>query len=625
MGTCSTSSNSKGRNPFAKKELFFDEDKEKNNINNINNINNKKEGKLRIYYYGDEAIKSHLDPNSYSEHTIVENGIKYTKGVQLLLNWEYYIFKNITEENNKTISKLIHEDYKTSDFCDVIIITVNTLLDEESILFLNHFQNISDQKSCQPFILFITKKEEKPNVKDLYKLLTNEYFDKRTLYATKYPSAEKEEKENGEKTILNYICKFRSYYNEQGNSFDLNEDNLSNYKFNILLCGKAGTGKSSFINKFLGNKRAKEGEGLSMTHKIVEYTHQEYPISIYDTPGFEDKNTVENVIKLLENLNKELIDARKKINLILYFFQYSERSVFNFEIPLISMLSEYKTKIIFVINFVTESIEKSHYKRIHSIFVDSLEKILPKNSEILIKPINLYQQIDDENETPIIKKEFGLDVLFNTIYEIYKPMKIDTETLKDIKDIKSLLNFFGKNPLYSQFREINDLFISFRSDMINLILYYSTIKLKKKKLIIEEMIDKLKNAYSVEESKDYDWFISKVSSEEEEKKIVDDFFKCIAELKLLKKHINDLHFLSFISDHRVLAVGYVCLTEFEKAVKDNPNVFFNKDKVNLDLILNLCNSLNTAIDSFSLLSKKFENYYLGTKKEEEDVSIEIDK
>jgi hypothetical protein len=152
--------------------------------------------------------------------------------------------------------------------------------------------------------------------------------------------------------------------------------------------------------------------------------------------------------------------------------------------------------------------------------------------------------------------------------------------------------------------------------MINLILYYSIKKFTSKNKIIEEMIDKLYKAYTGEVCKDYNRFISKVSSDEEEKKIIDDFFKCIDNLKLLKKHINDYNFLKLISDHNILAIGYICLTELEKSVKDNPNLLISKDIVNLDLIINLCNSLNTAIESFNLISKKFEINYQEIKIEE---------
>jgi predicted GTPase len=599
--------NSKGRNPIIK-NLSVDEDKEKLNIKN--------EGKLRLYFYGEKTLKAILASNSYSENKVEENDIHYIKGNEIILNWEYFIFEEITKKNNNFIAKLIKEDYQTSDFYDIIIITVNKLLDEKSKLFFEDIQNISEQKSNQPFILFVTK-EEDPDIKDLYKLITNEYFDKRGLYATKFPS---DNNKDGIKAILDYICKFRSYYHEHGNSFDLDEDNITNYKFNILLCGRAGTGKSSFINQFLKNRRAKEGEGLSVTHKIIEYTHQIYPINIYDTPGFEDKETVEDVISLLENLNKKLIDARKKINLILYFFPYSERSVLNIEVPLLSMLNKYNAKIIFVINFVTESIKSRHYKRIHDIFEESLQKIFPNNFEVLINPINLYQQIDDDYDKPIIKKKFGLDTLFKNIYDIYKPMKIEIELIKGIKDISGLFEFFGKNPLYDHFKKVNDIFISFRSDMINLILYYSRNIFNKDK-IIKEMIDTLYKNYTGKPCEDHNSIINKVSSKEKQEKIIDEFFKCVDSLKSLKKHINDYRFFEFISDYKIIAIGYTCLTDLEKLAQKNPNLLLDKSMVNLDLILNLCTSLNTAIDSFYSISKEFESQYQENKTE--NISLEI--
>lgn len=124
---------------------------------------------------------------------------------------------------------------------------MNNLLDKESKIFFNYFEKFSSIKSKQPFILYITKNEDNPNVEQLYSLITNEYFDKRGLFVLKYPS-----NENEKKLILNYICKFKSYYNEEGDSYDsFTNDILTDYKINILLCGRAGTGKSSFINQLL--------------------------------------------------------------------------------------------------------------------------------------------------------------------------------------------------------------------------------------------------------------------------------------------------------------------------------------------------------------------------------------
>ena len=413
----------------------------------------KNDGKIRIYFYGenliDKIIENEIKP---PEQKISVNHINYFKGFNIALNWEYFIFNEITEESNKIIGELIFNDFEIRDFYDIIIVTVNDLLDEKSKIFFKYFQNYSTQKANQPFILYLTKEEENPNVKNLYELIINEDFDKRNLFALKYPLFNKE---NEKKNFLDQICRFRNYFHEEGDSYEsFNEELYSDYKFNILVCGKAGTGKSSFINKFLNDKRAKEGEGLSVTHQIVSYSNKEYPINISDTPGFENEETVEEVIELLDKYNKKLIDARKKINLIIYFFQYTERTVLSMEIPLLEKLIKYKTEIIFVINFVTESIEKSHYKRIEKICKDSLKNIFPKDFVIKIFPINLFSQIDDDNSDKIkIIKEFGLDNLFKGIYNIFKDNIINIKELDKLKKTKKPKTFL----IYS--RQINYIII----------------------------------------------------------------------------------------------------------------------------------------------------------------------
>ena len=65
-----------------------------------------------------------------------------------------------------------------------------------------------------------------------------------------------------------------------------------------------GVGKSSFINQFIQEKRAKEGEGLSVIHIIISYVHQKYPIRILDMPGFEGNETIAMVQRKLDQFKK---------------------------------------------------------------------------------------------------------------------------------------------------------------------------------------------------------------------------------------------------------------------------------------------------------------------------------
>jgi GTP-binding protein EngB required for normal cell division len=606
---CNIEHKKKENNIPGKESLLYVKNREElKNIDENQDKTFKKEGKLRLYFYGENILKLLIDQTTYDKLAINQDG--YQMGYEKALNWEYYIFDKITKENNKTISNIIEDNFLNSDFFEIIIVTVNQLFDEESKLFFKHFQKYSNQKSKQPFILFLTKNEEKPDIKKLYDLIDNEYFDKRTIFALKYPS---KDNENETQAILNLICKFRNYYHEEGDSFEtFNDEITTNYKFNILVCGRAGTGKSSFINEFLGNRKAKEGEGLSVTHNIVTYCHPTYPINISDTPGFEDEQTLSNVKKLLDSYNKKLLDARKKINLIIYLFPYSERSVLSLELPLLENLMGYNTEIIFVMNFVTESPQKKHYQRIHQISIDSLQKVLPKEFNIRLYPINLYSQIDDDDPENIkVIKSFGLDNLFSQIYDIFKSSITDLDKIKEIKSSNDLFTFFKKNKLFNHFEQVNDLFISFRSEITNIILSYGRKNFFSfdKDKNMEEMANLIYTKCLGKKCTKYHEYLQKLFYKQDIESYFDEFTQTISLLKSYNKKIHTMVFYKKIHDHKTIALGYLCMMDIQKIFEDSPNIFMENDELNYDLLLNLCCSYNLAIKGFKILANNYEKKY----------------
>ena len=573
----------------------------------------KNEGKIRIFFYGENILAKLNLSKSKNEKYEEENGINYKLGKILELNWEYYVFTEINEESNKIISTKMRDNFLNLDFYDIIIITVNNLLDEKSKLSFKHFEKFSQQISSQPFILYLTKEEDNPKIETLYEYITNDYLDKRTLYALQYPDLK-----NNDSTqlILNCLFKFRNYYNEQGDLFEMRKENIITdyFKMNVLICGKSGTGKSTFINKILGERKAKEGEGLSVTHKIVRFTHPDYPINFHDTPGFEDEKTVQDVIKLLDNYNKILIDARKKIHLIIYIFPYSQRSVYNFEIPILKRLSQYNAEIIFVMNFVTDSLEKSNYKRVHKIFEDDLLKILGQNFKIKLFPINLYQQIEEieDSDKKIIKKEIGMDILFDEIYKSFKPMMIDIKDINKINNLSELFVFLRGNKMFEHFDKVNDIFISYKTEMINLILSYGRKNITQhtnKEKNMKKLADLIYEKYTGEKCKKYEDLVQNLSSKEK----VNDYFEKLQNdmdvLRSLKKQIHTKFIFESIHDKETIALGYLCLSELEKNFKSNPNIFYEHNMVKIDLVNNLCDSTNEAIRSFELLSQHFRDLY----------------
>ena len=112
--------------------------------------------------------------------------------------------------------------------------------------------------------------------------------------------------------FINQLNKYFSYYNELGDINVMeNEEQQFSARLNILVCGRAGSGKSTLINKILDEKRCREGSGQSVTKYVTFYNHKKYPLTIFDTPGFEDEKTVNDVVKVIE---KKIKNVKKQSN-----------------------------------------------------------------------------------------------------------------------------------------------------------------------------------------------------------------------------------------------------------------------------------------------------------------------
>ena len=397
-----------------------------------------KQNKLRIYIYGKYALNDFQNIYSNSDMKISElshDGVKYNYVIDKESSWEYFIFSGeINPQRSEVIKSLLEKHYKAENslkinqtikdlvkkyekaqnndglnrelskllnnnrsFFDVLVISVDNLLDEDSKSAFSFFQGFSQIRSQQPFTLYLTKNDNNPNIQTLYKFITNEFFDKRNVYACKFPMNDKE-KENIQKFFIGAM----NYYHEIGTG----STGEQLQTFNILICGGAGVGKSTFINQFLQEKRAKEGEGLSVTHEITNYLHSKYPIRIFDTPGFEGSDTIAMVTKAIKQFSKDVIDTKNHFDLILYVCKLQARTFLEMEIPLLKYLITSNKKMIFVLN--NHGNTRNECKKLLEVTKSSLKQIINADKEIsksrldeILKNmvvICLKQRIEDDDD-----------------------------------------------------------------------------------------------------------------------------------------------------------------------------------------------------------------------------------
>ena len=616
--------------------------------------------KLRIFIYGKNAFddieyfnpkidKRFFRDKKYKIHPFIT--------IDKNTNWEYFIFQgDINNDTNETIKNYIREhdncqnliklndeikkvlqcdddideqDKKISDlklkfiqFYDIIIISIDHLLDEDSKMAFDYFHNFTQIQSQQPFILFLTKKDNNPNIFTLYKFIKNEYFDKRTIVAYKFPTT-KEEIE----VINNYFIKCMNYYHQLGNDNKKSDSKM----FNILICGPGGVGKSTFINQVLHEKLAKEGQGLlSTTLGLSCYYHPEYPIRIIDTNGFEGDYSVKIVINAIEKYERNF-NSSNHIDLILYFSELKQRSFMNLEIELLKKLINKKKKIIFVFNdfYVHSSKEKKKIvdkylsvltKRLHS--MKEKYKYITYN-EILDKSvlISLKQHlIEDDEEEIRIKQCYGLDELFKKIYSIFMNDKILIDDIEKSTSIGELIAKVEKYDLLRNLKMKEDHYINCKIEASRLILSYSTYGIfepffrdsKRKELLRE--INKIFSLFNHKNIEDIDSLIVKIEKQikdiKDKKVIINDFFNSIKRFKGYYE-TKGFNFDAYFYNETTLLFGYLYLKEFDVEYGE----YIEKTKKYLK---ELSNSLNKAIDGFQELSKEWEDTYKSLKNHKSD-------
>ena len=384
---------------------------------------------LNILICGDYIEESiDLDNVRKSEQ---HEGLKYIKtGKHKNINdWDFYFFKKDKQIGENTF-EVLKGFLKKKDYKNLIIFYsgLEYFTYEDLLKFY-------DKKPDSYHIntIIITKNYEKFVLPDLIKFNTNLI---RNL----------NEKDKIEQLIN--IIEITSYCNELGDEIGfpkkfindslLEADNqlMTKYSFtfNILICGKPGSGKSTLINKILGKAKCFSGKGTSsLTSHVVKYIHDKYPLVIYDTPGFEKPTDIERIKQLILDKNTTLNEEKNRIHCVLYCINTSsERTFIEKEFEFLVGLLDQKMDIFFIATHAKSKENAKDYIEATkiSLFQNSNNDKRVEGLEKFIYPVEL---INDE-----FYKKFGLKEFFTFLYNKYKKEKINEEITKfNLKEIRS--------------------------------------------------------------------------------------------------------------------------------------------------------------------------------------------
>jgi GTP-binding protein EngB required for normal cell division len=300
--------------------------------------------------------------------------------------------------------------YNTSnDFFGQLAITMNRLKIQKDSLILNfreclivrveNIESIEIQYILQkvnslnreyyiPIILFLCNSFEPEDLKKL-KYDEEKYpkIDRRMVFFEKFEADIMDEEKM--RRIRYRLERFCSYYNELGDRFTVGNDIYKNdydltemnFPFTVNICcvGRFGKGKSTAVNCILGEKNAKENKsGTSATLKINYYQVSQFPIKIYDLPGFENLETINNAVKQFKYLNEEIHQLQDQIHIFLYFIKSTDERMFSeMEFKIFKQISNHKDS--FVIYVLTHSSEKTDKKEIYDMINTGIKGAINKN------------------------------------------------------------------------------------------------------------------------------------------------------------------------------------------------------------------------------------------------------
>ena len=275
--------------------------------------------------------------------------------------------------------------------------------------------------------------------------------------------------------------------------FNIKENNPIEH-INFIVIGKAGVGKSAFINESLllsEHKKAREGDGVSITKESILYSSEKLKmVRMWDTQGLDYKITQELILNEVKRIVEEGLKKGPDhyINIILYCtsgnrFQDEDGQL------IYEIMKLYPSDNLPVIITQLQAYFKRQSKKMEETIRKVLENYLDNKIVQKIEVRSIVSRDFKDEDSQVIYKAYGIPELLRLSFDIMG-RAISSATCKKLsQDIEDLCkDYVDKKILYVQniFKhEIEIIEVAknlFVEDLENEEVYFSS---KKKKPIKE--------------------------------------------------------------------------------------------------------------------------------------------
>lgn len=212
---------------------------------------------------------------------------------------------------------------------------------------------------------------------------------------------------------------------------DAINDKIKNLKqLNIIVVGKSGVGKSTLINSLFRGNFAETGLGRPVTSEIRKKVKKDYPLAIYDTPGFELSSNQQDKVKeeMLDIIKKgfESKDINDAIHCIWYCINVGGNRTFDeSEVTwLKEFTTENKITQVPIIVVLTQAIPKKK--------AAEMKNLVEKENLDIVKVVPVLAQDMDFDEE-YIARAYGLDQLIDVMAEVL-PNELQS-TLQNVQKV----------------------------------------------------------------------------------------------------------------------------------------------------------------------------------------------